>query len=273
MNIEEYADELRLIKKQYGQEEDLYFIINKLIRERLPENTVLRDIHRAQNTDNKIFPARENFNKYGQIPDFIILDSKFDQLKDKDSQKKYVYGCVEVKKLIEGKNTINKEVGKITEEFLGKADGKIKKAEYLIKEYFNEGIMIKICKKEFTIKKEITIIESKTKEKSKTKVTYQIIIKNKIINKNFAELLKEIAGFKRVIYTNGLEWVYFECENQNEKIKNTNKKEIEIIVKVWKICELSEKIVEGEISEKDRKSFEKLGEKLEMIFKNLDKSG
>ena len=261
MNIEEYADELRLIKKQYGQEEDLYFIINKLIRERLPENTVLRDIHRAQNTDNKIFPARENFKKYGQVPDFIILDREFDQLKDKDSQKKYVYGCVEVKKLIKGKNTINKEVGEITEEFLGKADGKIKKAEYLIKEYFNEGIIIKICKKEFTIKKEITI------EKSKTKVTYQIIIKNIIINKNFAELLKEIAGFKRVIYTNGLEWVYFECENQNEKIENANKKEIKILVKVWKICELSEKIVEGEISGKDRKSFEKLGERLEMIFR------
>ena len=68
-----------------------------------------------------------------------------------------------------------------------------------------------------------------------------------------------------MIYTDGLEWVYFEL------LKDKESKEEKIRVQV--LCEFTEDIIKAEkINDKDRESFEILGERLEMIFKNLDKS-
>nr|MCR5816252.1 hypothetical protein [Ruminococcus sp.] len=56
----------------------------------------VRDVHKLQKPpESEEFQGRKHFIAYGQAPDFVILDKKFDQ--SKDNQKKYVYGCVEVK--------------------------------------------------------------------------------------------------------------------------------------------------------------------------------
>ncbi|MCR5815289.1 MAG: hypothetical protein K6F91_00230, partial [Ruminococcus sp.] len=96
VTFEEFKEEIELTDKQYGQEEDLYFLVNKIIRSTLPDDITVRDVHKLQKPpESEEFQGRKHFIAYGQAPDFVILDKEFDQSKDK--QKKYVYGCVEVK--------------------------------------------------------------------------------------------------------------------------------------------------------------------------------
>ena len=265
MNIEEYADELRLIKKQYGQEEDLYFIINALIRQSLPKHMTVRDIHNAQKADNTAFPAREHFRKYGQAPDLVILDKEFDQTKE-SGQGKYVYGCVEIKNFIKAERNgkriiiINK-IKENTEKFIKHSDVLLPIKSRKLKKAVTESIKSgeTAFKTDFSIKRIRKIRMSKDK-KLTSDVEYKVINGQEKEEKLLKQIVKEIKGYRRVIYTDGLEWVYFEL------LKDKESKEEKIRVQV--LCEFTEDIIKAEkINEKDRKSFEKLGERLEMIFR------
>lgn len=108
MNIEitvaEYFEQLELMKKQYGQEEDLYpYIYMLLIEAGLANRYSIRSVAGAQNT--KEVKGRELLMGYAAFPDIVILDTTFLDNKswkyryDKEINK--LYCCVEVKKLVE----------------------------------------------------------------------------------------------------------------------------------------------------------------------------
>ena len=49
MTLEQYMRELWLMDKQYGQEEELYPLINMLLRDGVnTENLSIRDVHKSQ---------------------------------------------------------------------------------------------------------------------------------------------------------------------------------------------------------------------------------
>lgn len=114
MSLKEYMRELILMKKQYGQEEELYPLINMFLRsndsvlkDRLSVRTVAsgRTGYDEENTQNIV---RNMLYGYASFPDLVILDEKYDPLKintddnDKNSikyQKNLMYGCVEAKSL------------------------------------------------------------------------------------------------------------------------------------------------------------------------------
>ena len=104
MNLElkDYMRELILMEKQYGQEEELYPLINMLLREN--ENVKelsVRDVHGSRGSGM----VHSMLYGYASFPDLVILDEKCDLNLDSmksskqtiDDQVKNMYGCVEAK--------------------------------------------------------------------------------------------------------------------------------------------------------------------------------
>ena len=90
MTLEQYMRELWLMDKQYGQEEELYPLINMLLRDGVnTENLSIRDVHKserikADNNKNGCVEAKCNKKNPEQIEVKIVAENKSEQPKQKN---------------------------------------------------------------------------------------------------------------------------------------------------------------------------------------------
>lgn len=106
MKFNEYNRELKLMRKQYGQEEELYPLINILLRETIICDTdvSIRAVAGARHAE-KAAPGWKLFSGGGKgFPDIAILSTSACMNEYKAltedcirNSKKYLYGCVEAK--------------------------------------------------------------------------------------------------------------------------------------------------------------------------------
>ena len=89
MTLEQYMRELWLMDKQYGQEEELYPLINMLLRDGVnTENLSLSEVHkslRIKADKNKNVKSRKNIYENGSYPDLAIFDDSFPDLSDEEN--------------------------------------------------------------------------------------------------------------------------------------------------------------------------------------------
>lgn len=89
MTLEQYMRELWLMDKQYGQEEELYPLINMLLRDGVnAENLSIRDVHKSQRIkadNNKNVKSRKYIDGFGSFPDLAIFDESFPDLSDEEN--------------------------------------------------------------------------------------------------------------------------------------------------------------------------------------------
>ena len=104
MTLEQYMRELWLMNKQYGQEIELYPLINMLLRaDEDMKNLSIRDVHNGRKTVKR--DHRKYIDGFGSFPDLAIFDESFPNLSEKNSPEEEnivsnlqkIYGCVEVK--------------------------------------------------------------------------------------------------------------------------------------------------------------------------------
>ena len=215
VTFEEFKEEIELTDKQYGQEEDLYFLVNKIIRSTLPDNMTVRDVHKLQKPpESEDFQGRKHFIAYGQAPDFVILDKEFDQ--SKEDQEKNVYGCVEIKKF--------KKVSK-------KSEDDVNDTIKAINEKHGEKIVII---------KTIDIVDKNDnvdKNNKKEIINYSMRVGNEDINNKsiLSELIRECIFFKKVLFTNLKQWYFLEYDGDIEKEENVEKNIVSYTISMSKI--------------------------------------
>ena len=193
MTLEQYMRELWLMDKQYGQEEELYPLINMLLRDGVnTENLSIRDVHKSERIkadNNKNVKSRKYIDGFGSFPDLAIFDESFPDLSDEEnivSNLKKIYGCVEAKCI--GKDLI---------EFLDLNTTKI------------------ICEKN----EEDNWIGYYGKKN-------KIILNGSKGRANDAgQLLGELLWYGKVLYTNGVIWKYYKLSEKSEEIINAIRKE------------------------------------------------
>lgn len=175
MNLQEYKNQIKLMKKQNDTEHDIYPIIWNLIQE---GNNVHGKLSLRSVNERRRSPKGQVFYGLSGIPDFAILDLEFDNNQNKDGSVKnirQIYGCIE-----------------------------IKKEKHLLS---IKGI----------------------KEKINT---------NRNLSKEERQLLGEILWYKKVLYTNGNIWKYYEWESEN--------------IQFHQIIDMVEKRIDYEVTEKNR---------------------
>ena len=95
IKVQEYFEELRLMEKQYGLEEELYPFINMLLRNgNETKNLSIRTV--AKGVGCKTEKGRALLYGCASFPDLAILSRAFDKDKNEDNLNK-IYGCVEAK--------------------------------------------------------------------------------------------------------------------------------------------------------------------------------
>ena len=193
MTLEQYMRELLLLDKQYGQEEELYPLINMLLRDGVnTENLSIRDVHKSQRIkadNNKNVKSRKYIDGFGSFPDLAIFDESFPDLSDEEnivSNLKKIYGCVEAKCI--GKDLI---------EFLDLNTTEI------ICEKNEEDNWIGYYGK----KNKIILNEAKGRAN------------------DAGQLLGELLWYGKVLYTNGVIWKYYKLSEKSEEIINAIRKE------------------------------------------------
>ena len=193
MTLEQYMRELWLMDKQYGQEEELYPLINMLLRDGVnTENLSIRDVHKSQRIkadNNKNVKSRKYIDGFGSFPDLAIFDESFPDLSDEEnivSNLKKIYGCVEAKCI--GKDLI---------EFLDLNTTEI------ICEKNEEDNWIGYYGK----KNKIILNEAKGRAN------------------DAGQLLGELLWYGKVLYTNGVIWKYYKLSEKSEEIINAIRKE------------------------------------------------
>lgn len=102
IGLEEYKKELELMRKQYGQEEELYPYIYMILREvGMTQEYSVRSVAGAENAES--VNGRELFMGYAAFPDIVILDNMFLDLDQKEYEPNKeidkMYCCVEAKGL------------------------------------------------------------------------------------------------------------------------------------------------------------------------------
>lgn len=109
MTLEQYMRELWLMDKQYGQEEELYPLINMLLRDGAnTEKLSIRDVNKGKRikteNENKNVEQRKYIDGFGSFPDLAIFDENFPEGQEpKNGEEgentilKNIYGCVEAK--------------------------------------------------------------------------------------------------------------------------------------------------------------------------------
>lgn len=194
MTLEQYMRELWLMDKQYGQEEELYPLINMLLRDGAnTEKLSIRDVHNGQSIkeENKNVEQRKYINGFGSFPDLAIFDESFPDLSDENSQEENIasnlqkiYGCVEAK-----------------------------------------------CNKKNPEQIEVKIVAENKSEQPK-KENYFIERNNTKIYLHYADtgsatvegqLLGELLWYGKVLYTNGVIWEYYKLFEGTETINNIRK--------------------------------------------------
>lgn len=190
MTLEQYMRELWLMDKQYGQEEELYPLINMLLRDGPnTENLSIRDVHKGQRikteNKNKNVEQRKYIDGFGSFPDIAIFDESFPEKENIDSNLQKIYGCVEAKcisqELIEclDLNTI---------EIICKENKKNKKN--------NENEEISWI--DYYVKKNKTLLNESDGRA-----------------KDAGQLLGELLWYGKVLYTNGVIWKYYTLSKES----------------------------------------------------------
>ena len=199
MTLEQYMRELWLMKKQYGQEIELYPLINMLLREKPNTKRLsIRDVHNGRKTVKR--DHRKYIDGFGSFPDLAIFDENFPEGQEpKNGEEgentilKNIYGCVEAKptgsKLIKcldylDQNTM--EIGYKEEE-----------KDYRIQIYEgkeNNNYYIQLNTKEGTL--------LNGSDEGATPA---------------GQLLGELLWYGKVLYTNGVIWKYYALPKESEE--------------------------------------------------------
>lgn len=196
MTLEQYMRELWLMDKQYGQEEELYPLINMLLRDGAnTENLSIRDVHKGKSAKND--KSRKYIDGFGSFPDLAIFGENFPEGQEPKNVEegentilKNIYGCVEAKstgsKLIKCLDHNTMEIG--------------------YKEEENDNyVQINIVKEEINY-----YVQINTEKTS-------LVEKKKMVANDAGELLGELLWYGKVLYTNGLIWKYYALSKKSEE--------------------------------------------------------
>ena len=203
MTLEQYMRELWLMDKQYGQEEELYPLINMLLRDGAnTENLSIRDVHNAKRFCEK--SLRKYINGFGGYPDLAIWNEQFGEKEDEKVILNRIYGCVEVKSNIKNPEQVEGEV----------------------------EVKIELEQEKNSEQDEVKIVAENKLEQPKQK-NYFIKRNNKKIYLNYAntgnatvegQFLGELLWYGKVLYTDGLIWKYYKLSKpflrENSDIRN-----------------------------------------------------
>ena len=194
MTLEQYMRELWLMDKQYGQEEELYPLINMLLRDGAnTEKLSIRDVHNAIRFCEK--SLRKYINGFGGYPDLAIWNEQFGEKEDEKVILNRIYGCVEVKSNIKNSEQVEGEV----------------------------KVKIELEQEKNSEQDEVKIVAENKLEQPKQK-NYFIKRNNKKIYLNYAntgnatvegQFLGELFWYGKVLYTNGVIWKYYTLSKES----------------------------------------------------------
>ena len=250
--VEEYFRELKLMQRQYGQEEELYPLINILLRGHInsTQDVSIRSVAGARYA--KIVSGRKLLSGGGKVfPDIAILSTSACMNECKvlaeeciRNSREYIYGCVEAKKvgaqLLEFKEFNEDDKSEAIYSVL--YERKIQKrlnenGKYncytlnLNEQDVPQKFLEKFCKSEKWLQLKDCeeenwnwVVEKNYKRMptSENDVNYRILeqFKNisfndsiKLERQDVSEILNEIIWYEKVLYTNGEIWKYLELES------------------------------------------------------------
>ena len=250
ISVQEYFNELKLMEKHYGQEEDLYPWIYMLLqmaegkkqdilKDRYSKVSI-RDVHNGQyyswgkNRDKDNWKIRWELYKNVGVPDFAIINTN-----------NKVIGCVEVKKTKDELFTTEPDL-----EYTYIKEDDDEKFKYYGDDSEFDGFISGLLKKGYTVQKDgeennthfikvgVNIAEKVLKKyginlKPITGVIYknnplptmlEVSISRGPIEKPNNQVLGHLFKFGKVIYTNGLKFYLLTVktiskENNGEKVK------------------------------------------------------
>ena len=253
MTLEQYMRELWLMDKQYGQEEELYPLINMLLRDGAnTEKLSIRDVHNAKRFCEK--SLRKYINGFGGYPDLAIWNEQFGEKEDEKVILNRIYGCVEVKSNIKNPEQVEGEV----------------------------KVKIELEQEKNSEQDEVKIVAENKLEQPKQK-NYFIKRNNKKIYLNYAntgnatvegQFLGELFWYGKVLYTNGVIWKYYTLSKESgNKINGIRKDYIsnppskgEVGYKTWIFEQCKEENLEITIKSAD------IGDLTEIYEKIKDKT-
>ena len=227
MLFEEYLEELRLIERQYGQEEALYPLVYMILKDSLKKNKNgntqdLSMMHVPTAKSAKTLAGRELIKGYVGFPDLAIFSKDFRVVKDdgEDFQNiKHIYGCAEIK----GLGDLLCDFGSIEEIKLIKRNNENKEQLDTENPTNQNNVNATSDSKDspdqisLQINDRSEILFYKTYDKQKKK--------NIMKMEPAGQLLGELLWYGRVIYTNGLQWKYLEVTEcqwmESSKVKET----------------------------------------------------
>ena len=112
ISLEDYFKELDLMDKQYGQEEELYPLVNMILRANCNlDGLSLRDVHNHNSTKMK----HSLLYGYAGFSDLVILGRDYCPDEDYHNINKHVekmYGCVEIKTSVADIENLNEGYNK-----------------------------------------------------------------------------------------------------------------------------------------------------------------
>ena len=187
MTLEQYMRELWLMDKQYGQEEELYPLINMLLRDGAnTEKLSIRDVHKGQRikTENKNMNVeqRKYIDGFGSFPDLAIFDESFPEKENIDSNLQKIYGCVEAKC--------------ISQELIECLD--LNTIEIICEENKKNNENEEISWINYYVKKNKTLLNEAGGKA-----------------KDAGQLLGELLWYGKVLYTNGVIWKYYTLSKES----------------------------------------------------------
>lgn len=203
MTLEEYMRELFLMKRQYGQEEELYPLVNMLLRENDNVKYLsVRDVHGPQGARFK----KEMLIGYASKPDLVILSENYNPQK--------LYKLENIKKFLDVKNWRKNNNEK--DKALNNCSVPENKKNEIISEselmYGCVEVKTEISFREDLLKKDMELIKVLSKDNI-----------DKALDHGSGEqyqFLGELLWYGRELYTNGLKWYYLEIKENIKEIRN-----------------------------------------------------
>lgn len=234
--VEEYFEQLKLMEDQYGQEEDLYPWIYMLLQSSNVESDPqlsIRDVHKhgfyttkeSINTEdeeeqNTKWEIRYQLSRGVGHPEFVVF-----------GQNNKIVGVVEVKKLdinkkLIGENLIGKEID--IQPIDKNCQLKFSTRQRKDKEKIYEEMVTELKKmyskeiRQIDNVKRIVCLNSEEYEK-KILENFTVLrpipsweYEKKIDTKDYNQLLGHIDKFTNVLYTNGLEFYFFQKQSKSK---------------------------------------------------------
>lgn len=215
MTLEQYMREIWLMNKQYGQEEELYPLINMLLRDGAnTEKLSIRDVRKGQRIkeeNKKHVESRKYIDGFGSFPDLAIFGERFPEGQEpKNGEKaentilKNIYGCVEAKcidsELIDSKllKCLDHNIMKIGPR---KENPKEEEKDYYVQIYTGKAENNYYV--QINTEKGISLMDDQGKGAN-----------------DAGQLLGELLWYGKVLYTNGLIWKYYKLSELEELEKN-----------------------------------------------------